>query len=140
MIAVRRALHEARRIVREHVGQRVRDDAHEFIRADVIPRSEQERLAVSQHAPCLPEARDLVGKEHHAKLADDRVEASVVERQRECIRLPPLQAPALNCHCCAIEHRLVEIGRNDIGFGQSRGDGARQHAGAGCCFQHMTLD
>ena len=57
----------------------------------------------------------LVGKEHHAELADDGVEALIGKRKRDCVgRLEAdlLARPKLGAR--DIEHRRIEIGRGQL--------------------------
>jgi len=44
----------------------------------------------SQHPTHLPERRGAIREEHRPELADDRIEARVLERQLQRIRLAPL--------------------------------------------------
>ena len=43
--------------------------------------------AFAQHPADFGIAPDLIGKEHHAELAGDKVEAGFFERQIECVGL-----------------------------------------------------
>lgn len=113
----------------DRIGKRVLFDA--------IPYVKEQRAARPQHATRFCESRGLVGKEHRAELTDDDIEACIVERQLQRVRLPPCHGASDGRRRGAIEHRLIQIGRDDIDMsGQCKRHRARDGAGARCRFQH----
>src|SRR6185369_14030700 len=80
-----------------------------------------------QDPPCLAVTRYAVGKEHRAELATNEVEGRSFERQRQSIRLAPLDAPVGSLsRRGVVEHRPIEVGY-DIAC--ARGQSWRQRAG-----------
>ena len=94
VVAVRRAHHHAGRVVRKERGKGVRDVIGEDVLLDAIPDVEEEMPARAEDAPRLAVAGDAVGEEHRAELAEDEIEARVVERQRQGIGLTPVDGLA----------------------------------------------
>jgi hypothetical protein len=73
----------------------------------------------------------LVGKEHHAELADHGIEHAVGKRQRLRIGLLPGDAARRDLRGSVVDHRLVQIGRDDRDAARQRvQERARDNAGA----------
>jgi hypothetical protein len=73
----------------------------------------------------------IVGEEHHAELADDEVEGSVLERQVLCVcglKSDMLGTDALRRD---LDHRRVEVGRDDLRLGHRLTQCSGDDAGAG---------
>src|SRR5258707_10672508 len=110
MVAMRRARHEARRIVWKYCRQRLRHHVGEFVLLDGPPNVEEEASARPQGPARLPVSLDLVGKEHHAELASHDIEATIAERQRERVGLFPLDpALGLSPRCLRSEEHTSEL-------------------------------
>jgi hypothetical protein len=87
----------------------------------------------------LRERIRLVGEEHDPELADDGIEHSVREGQLHGVRLTPFHRSRGPERRCPIEHRLIQIGRDDRGvFRECGRQGTRHDTGAGRDFQHAA--
>ena len=117
-MAVRRPRQKARRIVGEDVRERGGDDVGELIVFDGIPDTEDEVAARFQHAPRFAVGLRLVGEEHRPELADHGIEGLVGERQRLRIGRLPAHAVRRNLLGGMVEHRLVQVGRDNAGVGR----------------------
>jgi hypothetical protein len=138
VIAVRRARQEARRVGGEHRCQRPRHHIGELVVLDAVPGIEDEHTAGAQHAPRLRTSACLVGEEHDAELADDDVERCLVERQLQRVGRLPLHGMRRAGCGRAVEHRLVQIGGDDLARRrQPPCQRARDDAGAGRGFEHV---
>ena len=84
------------------------------------------RAATPQHPPCFGKRACLVGEEHHPELADHDVEARIVERQPRRVCLLPLHRPVGAHRRGAVQHGLVQVGRNKLNV---RGQCTRHRAG-----------
>jgi hypothetical protein len=62
---------------------------------------------------CLPVDLDFVWEEHRPELAHDGVEALVLERQCQRVRLPPYDPRMREPPGRMIEHGWVQVGGND---------------------------
>ena len=71
-----------------------------------------------------------IREEHCAELADDEVKAAILERQFLRIRSNEADLVRVEPFCGDIEHRLVEIGGDDFGIGQSGMNRFSHYAGA----------
>ena len=90
MITVRRARHEARRVLWKERFERFGHDVGEFVFLDPVPHIENEDTARAEHAARLRECLRLIGEEHDAELAHHRVKRFVSEGQLQRVRLTPL--------------------------------------------------
>ena len=123
---------EPRRIVRKYRRQRLRDASAKSFASIVVPHAEEKMTARFQDPARFLVALHLVGKKHRAELAGHGVEASILERQRQRVRLPP-RDPAVGRlpAFCMVKHWLVEIGHRHARLrGKRHAIRARQHAGA----------
>jgi len=92
-----------------------------------------------QDAPRLLIPRNPVRKKHRAELAGHGIKALIAERQRKSISLFPRDPTvAGQPRLCVVKHRLIEIRHgNTRGRRKPRGDGSRQNARPGGCFQQI---
>ena len=135
VIAERHPREETRRIVREQRRHGAGDGDGDRVAVEPVPGVEQEAAAGLQHPPRLGKGGDAVGEEHHPELADDKIEAGVGKGQALGVGHPefdPLRADLASGH---VEHRLVEIGRDDLGLGRLLEQQSGDDAGAGGGFE-----
>ncbi len=118
MIAEGDALIEGGGIVGEQLGDRGSGDFRGKVAVDPVPDHQKIMAAVAQHPARFGIPGDLVGKEHHAELADDEIEAGVLERKVERIGLPERDLGRAHLARSFVEHGLVEVGRDDVGVGK----------------------
>src|SRR5258708_7839868 len=131
------AREEAGRVLGKERYERGRHGIGEFVLLDAVPGVEEEQSARAQHATCLREGLRLVGEEHHAELAHDGVELSILERQLHGVRLAPLHRAPYPDGAGLLEHRRIEVRGDDGHVGGQRGiEGARDGAGARCDLEH----
>src|SRR5579863_672774 len=110
VIAVRRACQKAWRIVRKDFRERIRYIVREHVLLNAIPYVEQETSCGLEDPLCLTIARLAVGEEHDAKLATNKIEGSVIERQSLCICLMPADPTVGDLpRSRVVKHRLVEV-------------------------------
>jgi hypothetical protein len=116
-IALRHARHEARRIVWERGGEGRGHRIGELVRLDPVPDIEKEYAARCEHASRIRKCPDFFGEEHHSKRAHNHVErfstSNVSEGKPHRIGLPPLHGPAGSDPVGVVQHRLVQIPRDD---------------------------
>src|SRR6185312_11243047 len=94
---------------------------------DAVPHVEQKMSSGLQDALCFAIGRYSVGKEHRAELTTHEIESRILKRQRQSIRLAPLDAAVGRLlRSGVVEHRLVEVGYHVAGAG---GQLRRQCAG-----------
>ena len=137
VVAVRRAGHETRRVVREDGGQCLRDHVGEFVVLNPVPDVEEKTAAVLQHAPRFRKTLDPVRKKHRAELAGDGVKTPVTERQRQRIGWLPRDPPVGKHFPGLRQHRLVQVGRRDAAVGgQLRRQCPGENPGARRRLQH----
>ncbi len=120
--------------------QRLRHDIGKLVFRNPVPDTEKEMTTRLEDPARLLVTLNLVGKEHHAELADHGIEASILERQRHGIGLSPrdptiMRLPRLRM----IEHRRIEIGGDDARVGRKpRCDRACKNSGSGGRLQHVA--
>ena len=132
-----RAGQESRGIRGEERLQRLRYHAGEFVLLDAVPHIEQEHAAGPEDAAGFRKRLRLVRKEHGPELADDGVERAIREGQLHSVCLAPLHRTACADRRCHVQHRLIEVGRDDRrAVRQRRCKAAGDHAGAGGDLEH----
>ena len=138
VIAVRRAREKIRRVVGEQRRDGLGHDIGEFVLLDAVPDVEHkpparpqdaQRLAVSRR-PCRGRTSRRTGRPRHSNERSGNGRAS---------RVGLLPSHALDARRCRreIEHRLIEIGRDDLDRAGQRGrQRARENAGSGRRFEN----
>jgi len=84
------------------------------IHGERVPRVDERDAAGPQHAPQLAHRARLVGHEHQAELAHDRVDIGVGQRQRLRVGGAPRDARVVDHAARVVDHRRVEIGRDQL--------------------------
>jgi hypothetical protein len=130
-----RAREEIGRIVRVERGDRFGGEVAGRVRLDPVPDAEQEAPAGPQHAQRLAIAAHPIGKEHRAELAGDNVERRVREGEGERVGLAERDARRGDPGCGHVQHRLVEVGRDQARRRHRGGDRLGDDAGAGGGFE-----
>jgi hypothetical protein len=101
----------------------------ELILVDPIPDVEDELTTGAEHPPRFRECPGFVGEEHGPELADDHVKICIGKRQVQGIGLPPLHWTSGPFGGGLIQHRLVQIRRdNRASWGQRPGKVASHDA------------
>ena len=124
-----------RRIVGEEVDQHLLGDLGERVALDRVPDGEQIMAAAREDAVRFGMRAHPVGEEHRAELADDEVEARVLEGKLLRVGLPKAHRVRLDLLRRDVEHRLVEVGGDDLRVGQRIVERARDDAGSGGGFE-----
>jgi hypothetical protein len=115
-------------------------DVRELVLLDAVPDADQVAPARLENARGLGEGARLVREEHRPELAHHHVEHAVGERQHLGIRLPPGDPVRRELARCMVEHRPVEVGRDDGDVPRQGGhQGARDHASSGSGFEHASV-
>src|SRR6185312_3076808 len=115
------------RIVRKKPGESLRHIVSKDILLDAIPYAEQKMSSGLQDTPGFAVGGRAVGKEHRAELTANEVEGRIFKRQRQGIRLAPLDAAVGSLSGGGVvEHRLVEVGDH---IARAGGEFWRQGAG-----------
>jgi hypothetical protein len=113
MVAVGRPRHEARRIARKHLCERLCDIFGEYVLLNAIPDVEYEASIVLEDSLSLPIDGHAFGQEHDAELAADDIERGGAERQCKGVRLSPRDPVVGRLPLRGmVEHRLIEVGRH----------------------------
>src|SRR4051794_5302423 len=134
---MRHPLGEGRRSAQERLAG-PRGDSGDRVVVGVAPDSHDIAAARPQHPTRLAVRAPAVWEEHRSELAHRHVEQVVVEGQVLRVRLLPADVRSGSDRGAVVEHRLAEIGGDDLAVGESLGEETSHDARAGGGREHVA--